>query len=148
MSWRVQMCDKPPHHIPGCESEDFCSLLACNEWLGFLDGLGKASLKVVRSVVELTLMDVAAAANTRSGARVSFTRALRANFGELKKRAEIHLITLLEAGGARGEVRVRSCPRRRLRRQQARNPRIASPKPSPPGLRQVWPAWCPSWAAA
>ena len=95
-------CDKPPHHIPGCESEDFCSFLACNEWLGFLDGLGKASLKVVRSVVELTLRDVAAAANTRSGARVSFTRALRANFGELKKRAEVHLITLLETGGAGG----------------------------------------------
>jgi len=95
-------CDRPPHHIPGCEGEDFCSFLACNEWLGFLSNLGKASLKVVRSVVELTLRDVAAAVNTRSGARLSFTRALRANLGSLKTRSEIHLITLLEAGGAGG----------------------------------------------
>lgn len=95
-------CDKPPHQIPGCENEGFCSFLACNEWLGFLGTLGEASLKVVRSVVELSLRDVAIAVNMRSGPRMSITRALRANLEPMKRRAEIHLISLLEGSETGG----------------------------------------------
>ena len=95
-------CDKAPHHIVGHEAEDFCSLLPCNEFLTFADTLAKGPLVTVRNMVELTLSDIARAANARSGERVSFTQAIKDGLVQLKRRAESFTYAQMTAGGSAG----------------------------------------------
>jgi len=82
-------CDTAPHLISGQETEDFCSVLQCNEFLTFADTLVERPLATVKKVVEQTLVDIAEAANARTGERVSFTRALKDGLAKLKWRAEM-----------------------------------------------------------
>jgi hypothetical protein len=82
-------CDTAPHLISGQETEDFCSVLQCNEFLTFADTLVERPLATVKKVVEQTLADIAEAANARTGERVSFTRALKDGLAKLKWRAEM-----------------------------------------------------------
>ena len=82
-------CDAAPHLISGHETEDFCSVLQCNEFLTFADTLDERPLATVKKVVEQTLTDIAEAANARTGERVSFTRALKDGLAKLKWRAEM-----------------------------------------------------------
>ena len=95
-------CDKAPHLIVGHEAEDFCALLPCNEFLTFADTLAKGPLVTVRNIVELTLSDIARAANARSGERVSFTHAIRDGLVQLKRRAESFTYAQMAAGGLAG----------------------------------------------
>ena len=81
-------CGTAPHLVPGRERDAFCSLAACNEFLSFTATLGKVPLASLRSVMELTLRDIATAANARQGGRKNFTEAIRAGLKELKRRAE------------------------------------------------------------
>ena len=82
-------CDRDPHLIPGEAGEDFCALSACNEFLGFAATLGKLDLSLLRSVVEVTLQDIAKAANARvGGGRISFTTALKVGLDKLRWRCE------------------------------------------------------------
>ena len=82
-------CDRDPHLIPGEAGEDFCALSACNEFLGFAATLGKLDLSLLRSVVEVTLQDIAKAANARvGGRRISFTTALQVGLEKLRWRCE------------------------------------------------------------
>ena len=59
-------CDKAPHLIVGHETEDFCSILQCNQFLTFVDTLAKGQLVSVSNTVELTLSEIAQVANARS----------------------------------------------------------------------------------
>ena len=93
-------CDTVPHLVPGRERDAFCSLAACNEFLSFTSTLGKVPLASLRSVVELTLRDIATAANARQGGRKNFTEAIRAGLKELKRRAEPLSLGLFAAAGA------------------------------------------------
>ena len=95
-------CDKAPHLIVGHEAEDFCALLPCNEFLTFADTLARGPLVTVRNIVELTLSDIARAANARSGERVSFTHAIRDGLVQLKRRAESFTYAQMAAGGLAG----------------------------------------------
>ena len=95
-------CDKAPHLIAGHETEDFCSVLQCNEFLTFADTLSERPLATVKRVVEQTLTDIATAANVRTGERVSFTRALKDGLVQLKWRAEMVSYTG-PGGGSSGE---------------------------------------------
>ena len=95
-------CDKAPHLIVGHEAEDFCALLPCNEFLTFADTLARGPLVTVRNIVELTLSDIARAANARSGERVSFTHAIRDGLVQLKRRAESFTYAQMAAGGSAG----------------------------------------------
>ena len=82
-------CDRDPHLVPGEAGEDFCALSACNEFLGFAATLGKLDLSLLRSVVEVTLQDIAKAANARvGGRRISFTTALQVGLEKLRWRCE------------------------------------------------------------
>ena len=82
-------CDRDPHLVPGEAGEDFCALSACNEFLGFAATLGKLDLSLLRSVVEVTLQDIARAANARvGGRRISFTTALQVGLEKLRWRCE------------------------------------------------------------
>ena len=93
-------CDTVPHLVPGRERDAFCSLAACNEFLSFTATLGKVPLASLRSVMELTLRDIATAANARQGGRKNFTEAIRAGLKELKRRAEPLSLGLFAAAGA------------------------------------------------
>jgi hypothetical protein len=93
-------CDKAPHLIAGHETEDFCSVLQCNEFLTFADTMSERPLSSVKRVVEQTLTDIAEAANVRNGERVSFTRALKDGLAKLKLRAEM---VSYGGGGSSGE---------------------------------------------
>ena len=95
-------CDKAPHHIAGHEAEDFCSILQCNEFLAFADTLAKGPLVTVRNMVELTLSDIARAANARSGERVSFTHAIKDGLVQLRRRAESFTYAQMSADSAAG----------------------------------------------
>ena len=97
-------CDTPPHLVVGHEKEDFCSLLQCNEFLTFTDTLGKGQLVTVRNMVELTLSDIARAANARAGERVSFTTAIKDGLVQLRRRAESFTYAQMSsASGAGGQ---------------------------------------------
>jgi len=93
-------CDKAPHLIADHETEDFCSVLQCNEFLTFADTMSERPLSSVKRVVEQTLTDIAEAANVRNGERVSFTRALKDGLAKLKLRAEM---VSYGGGGSSGE---------------------------------------------
>ena len=93
-------CGTEPHVVPGRERDAFCSLAACNEFLSFTSTLGKVQLPVLRSIMELTLRDIATAANARHGGRKNFTQAIRAGLEALKRRAEPLNLGLFAAAGA------------------------------------------------
>ena len=98
-------CDTAPHLIVGHEAEDFCSILQCNQFLTFADTLAKGQLVSVSNAVELTLSEIAQAANARSGERVSFTRAIKDGLVQLKRRAETFMyaqMTALSGAGGSG----------------------------------------------
>ena len=92
-------CDTAPHLVPGHERDAFCSLAACHEFLSFTSTLSKVPLAAMRSVMELTLRDIATAANARQGRRVTFTQAIRTGLKELKRRAEPLSLGLFSAAG-------------------------------------------------
>ena len=96
-------CDKAPHLVVGHETEDFCSILQCNQFLTFADTLAKGALVTVSNAVELTLSEIAQAANARANERVSFTHAIKGGLVQLKRRAESFLYAQMTAlSGASG----------------------------------------------
>jgi hypothetical protein len=98
-------CDKAPHLVVGHETEDFCSILQCNQFLTFVDTLARGQLVSVSNAVELTLSEIAQAANARASERVSFTHAIKGGLVQLKRRAESFLyaqMTALSGPGGSG----------------------------------------------
>lgn len=81
-------CDTEPHLVLGHESEDFCSLVGCNAFLGLVKTLSKVPLTLLKPMMECTLQDIATMANDRTGERASFTKAIKHALGELRRRAE------------------------------------------------------------
>ena len=81
-------CDTEPHLVPGHESEDFCSLVGCNAFLGFVKTLTKVPLTLLKPMMECTLQDIAKMANDRTGERASFAKAIKHALVELRRRAE------------------------------------------------------------
>jgi len=96
-------CDAEPYLVKGHESEDFCSLSVCNEFIKFTATQAKVPLAMLRSIMEVTLQEIAQAANARVGDRKSFTMAIREGLVQYKWRSEpVKIAQLVAAGGGAG----------------------------------------------
>lgn len=82
-------CNKAPYVVVGHETEEFCSLSVCYEFLKFTATLGKVPLATLRTIMDATLQNIAEVANARVGERKSFTMALRKGLERLKERVEL-----------------------------------------------------------